>query len=212
MRIVCSYRNKSVVVAVMYSGRKKVLCFCSICKGDWVSTYVRKKHMQTYSYSTCKSSEASADLETPEECPVDLTRDLELDGNDESINLAQSQATEDDDRSSSELPNSVVNFNAPQEISADSSELISYDTALNDHQLAIGCSEDDEEDETSLVSDSDLVGASISCDSNDEGSNSTENLMPDLEDQGDICSSAAVLPLYEGSPNSVLHTLVKYFH
>ena len=98
----------------MYSGGKKVPCFCSICKGDWVSTYVRKKHMQTYSYNTRESSEASTDLESsleaPEECPVDLTRDLEMVVNNESINLSQLPATEDDDLSNSELQNPMVNL------------------------------------------------------------------------------------------------------
>ena len=63
-----------------------------------------------------------------------------------------------------------------------------------------------------MANDSDPVRDSINCDSDDEVSNSTETTISDLEDQGDIFSSAGVLPLYEGSPNSVLHTLVKYFH
>lgn len=166
--------------------------------------------MQTYSYNTCKSSEASTDLEAsleaPEEYPVDLTRDLEMVANDESINLAQLPATEDNDLSISELQSPMVNFNPP-EISADSSSvLISYATALNDQ-------EENEEDETSLQSASDSypVRDSTNCDSDDEINNSTEMTIPDLEDQEDTCSSAAVLPLYAGSPNSVLHTLVKYF-
>ena len=158
--------------------------------------------MQAYSYNTSISNEASTDLEAPEKC-VDLTRDVEMVANYELIDMAQLQTTEDD------LSNPMVNFNPPQEISA--SDLIP--NALNDHHL--GCSEDDEEDERSLQSagDSDLVRDSINCNSDDEVSNSTEKTMPaDLEDQGDICGSAAALPLYEGFPNSVIHTLVKYFH
>ena len=176
-----------------------------MCKGDWVSTYVRKKHMQAYSYNTSISNEASTDLEAPEKC-VDLTRDVEMVANYELIDMAQLQTTEDD------LSNPMVNFNPPQEVSADSSSDL-IPNALNDHHL--GCSEDDEEDERSLQSagDSDLVRDSINCNSDDEVSNSTEKTIPaDLEDQEDICGSAAALPLYVGSPNSVLHTLVKYFH
>ena len=77
--------------------------------------------------------------------------------NNESINLAQLPATEDDDLLNSELQNPKVNFNPPEISANSSSELISYATVLNDHQL--GCSEDNEEDETSLqsASDSDLV-------------------------------------------------------
>ena len=58
----------------------------------------------------------------------------------------------------------------------------------------------------SLVSDSDL---SVKCNNTDEDS----TMVGLTEDQaGDIFSNVAVLPLYDGSSNSVLDTLVKYFH
>ena len=157
-----------------------------------MSTYVRQRHMRTYSVGK-STSVTSADLKAPEQ--LDL-RD------EESVNAAQ--LTEACDFTSCQGQNSLVACNAPLEILACSSdELVSNDITQDDNQLDCTYSED----ELSLVSDSDL---SVKCNNTDE-----DSTMDDLtEDQqaGDIFSNVAVLPLYDGSSNSVLDTLVKYFH
>ena len=95
----------------------------------------------------------------------------------------------------------IATCNVPLEIPVCSSELVSNDITQDDNQLDCTWSED----ESSVVSDTDL---GIKCNNTDEDSTSDDL----TEDQEDIFSNAAVLPLYEGSSNSVLHTLVKYFH
>ena len=61
----------------------------------------------------------------------------------------------------------------------------------------------------SLASHSDLVDDIVDCNDLKEDIITDTNL---TQDHGDIYSNAADLPLYEGLSNSVLHTLVKYFH
>ena len=154
------------------SNKKKVLCFCPLCNGSWVSAYVRQRHMLTYSAGK-STSVTSADLKAPEQ--LDL-RD------EESVNAAQ--LTEACDFTSCQGQNSLVACNAPLEILACSSdELVSNDITQDDNQLDCTYSED----ELSLVSDSDL---SVKCNDTDE-----DSTMVDLtEDQaGDIFSNVAVL-------------------
>ena len=120
-------------------------------------------------------------------CTSEVFPDLELKAK-ESVNVEN--VTENCDFSSCEDQRSlaIATCNVPLEIPVCSSEQVSNDITQDNNQLDCTWSED----ESSVVSDTDL---GIKCNNTNE-----DSTLDDLtEDQEDMFSNAAVLPLYEGS-------------